>query len=94
MQGLQRLPQADDGADDLPDDLGDRDVTDSQPHPNTKLILVPTIPHICHEPHEYIRVSFFLAGVNFFRFHAKIWQFTVHFAVITQKIGNFLCILS
>ena len=42
MQGLQRLPQADDGADDLPDDLGDRDVTDSQPHPNTKLILVPT----------------------------------------------------
>ena len=25
------------------------------------------IPHICHEPHEYIRVKFFLAGVNVFR---------------------------
>ena len=37
--------------------------------------------------------KFFLAGVNFFRFNAKIWQFTVYFAVITQKIGNFLCIL-
>ena len=42
MQGLQRFPQADDGADDVPDGLGDRDVADSQPHPNTKLILVPT----------------------------------------------------
>ena len=30
----------------------------------------------------------------FFRFNAKIWQFTVYFAVITQKIGNLLCILS
>ena len=38
--------------------------------------------------------KFFLAGVNFYRFHAKNWQFTVYFAVITQKIGNFLCILS
>ena len=37
--------------------------------------------------------KFFLAGVNFFRFNAKIWQFTVYFAVITQKIGNLLCIL-
>ena len=52
------------------------------------------IPHICHKPHEYIRVNFFLAGVNFYRFNAKNWQFTVYFAVITQKIGNFLCILS
>ena len=38
--------------------------------------------------------KFFLARVNFFRFNAKIWQFTVYFAVITQKIGNLLCILS
>ena len=30
----------------------------------------------------------------FFRFNAKIWQFTVYFAVITQKIDNLLCILS
>ena len=52
------------------------------------------IPHICHEPHEYIRVKKFWAGVNLFRFNAKIWQFTVYFAVITQKIGNLLCILS
>ena len=37
--------------------------------------------------------KFFLAGVNFFRFNAKFWQFTVGFAVITQKIGNLLCIL-
>ena len=37
--------------------------------------------------------NFFLAGVNFFRFNAKIWQFTVYFAEITQKIGNLLCIL-
>ena len=36
----------------------------------------------------------FLAGVNFYRFNAKNWQFIVYFAVITQKIGNFLCILS
>ena len=46
-----------------------------------------TIPHICH-------CKFFLAGVNFYRFNAKNWQFTVCFAVITQKIGNLLCILS
>ena len=38
--------------------------------------------------------KFFLAGVNFYRFNAKNWQFTVYFAVTTQKIGNFLCILS
>ena len=38
--------------------------------------------------------KFFLAGVNFCRFNAKNWQFTVYFAVITQKIGNLLCILS
>ena len=38
--------------------------------------------------------KFFLGGVNFYRFNVKNWQFTVYFAVITQKIGNFLCILS
>ena len=38
--------------------------------------------------------KFFLAGVIFYRFNAKNWQFTVYFGVITQKIGNFLCILS
>ena len=35
-----------------------------------------------------------MPGVNFYRFNAKNWQFTVYFAVITQKIGNLLCILS
>ena len=39
-------------------------------------------------------ILFFLAGVNFYRFNAKNWQFTVYFGVITQKIGNFLCIMS
>ena len=38
--------------------------------------------------------KFCLAGVNFYRFYAKNWQFTVYFAVITQKNGNLLCILS
>ena len=38
--------------------------------------------------------KFVLAGVNFYRFNAKNWQFTVYFAAITQKIGNLLCILS
>ena len=38
--------------------------------------------------------KFFLAGVNFYRFNANNLQFTVYFAVITQKIGNFLCVLS
>ena len=52
------------------------------------------IPDICHGRHGHVRVNFFLAGVNFYRFNAKNWQFTVYFAVITQKIGNFLCILS
>ena len=45
------------------------------------------ILHICHESHENSRV-------NFYRFNAKNWQFTVYFAVITQKNGNLLCILS
>ena len=38
--------------------------------------------------------KFFLAGVNFYRFNANNLQFTVYFAVITQKIGILLCILS
>ena len=38
--------------------------------------------------------KFFLPGVKLYRFNAKNWQFTVCFAVITQKIGILLCILS
>merc|ERR1712016_179751 len=49
--------------------------------------------YLSRKPRE-ILCKFFLAGVNFYRFNAKNWQFTVYFAVITQKIGNFLCILS
>ena len=54
----------------------------------------PHIPHICHRRHGRRTCNFFLADVNFYRFNAKNWQFTVYFAVITQKIGNLLCILS
>ena len=49
--------------------------------------------YLSRKPREF-SWKFFLAGVNFYRFNAKNWQFTVYFAVITQKIGNFLCILS
>ena len=49
--------------------------------------------YLSRKPREFSS-KFFLAGVNFYRFNAKNWQFTVHFAVITQKIGNLLCILS
>ena len=35
------------------------------------------IPYICHGSHGYTRVNFFLAGVKFYRFNAKNWQFTV-----------------
>ena len=49
--------------------------------------------YLSRTPRIYL-CKFFLAGVNFHRFNAKNWQFTVYFAVITQKIGNFLCILS
>ena len=38
---------------------------------------IESIPHICHECHEYIRLNFFLAGVNFYRFNAKNWRFSV-----------------
>ena len=34
-------------------------------------------------------VLFFLTGANFYRFNAKNWQFTVYFAVITQKLWQF-----
>ena len=49
--------------------------------------------YLSRKPREF-SCKFFLACVNFYRFNAKNWQFTVYFAVITQKIGNFLCILS
>ena len=49
--------------------------------------------YLSRTPRIYL-CKFFLAGVNFYRFNPKNWQFTVYFAVITQKIGNFLCILS
>ena len=49
--------------------------------------------YLSRKPQEF-SCKFFLAGVIFYRFNAKNWQFTVYFAVITQKIGNFLCILS
>ena len=49
--------------------------------------------YLSREPWEF-SCKFFLSGVNFYRFNAKNWQFTVYFAVITQKIGNLLCILS
>ena len=57
-------------------------------------VSVTSIPDICHGRHGRRPCKFFLTGVNFYRFNAKNWQFTVYFAVITQKIGNLLCILS
>ena len=49
--------------------------------------------YLSRAPHIY-SCKFFLARVNFFffRFNAKIWQFTVYFAVMTLKIGNFVVI--
>ena len=35
------------------------------------------IPDICHEHHERRLCKNFLAGVNFYRFNAKNWQFTL-----------------
>ena len=49
--------------------------------------------YLSRTPRIYL-CKFFLASVNFYRFNAKNWQFTVYFAVITQKIGNSLFILS
>ena len=39
--------------------------------------LIIVIPHICHGRHRRRPCKFFLAGVIFFRFNAKNWQFTV-----------------
>ena len=36
-----------------------------------------SIPHICHGRHGLRPCKFFLAGVNFYRFNAKNWQFTL-----------------
>ena len=47
------------------------------------------IPHICHGRHGRRPCKFFWDGVNFYRFNAKNWQFTVYFAVITQKLAIF-----
>ena len=57
-------------------------------------MLQSTIPHICHRHHRRCLCKKKLPGVNFYRFNAKNWQFTVYFAIITQKMGNLLCILS
>ena len=35
------------------------------------------IPHICHGRHGRRPCKFFLAGVNFYRFNAKNWRFSV-----------------
>ena len=35
------------------------------------------IPHICHRRQGRRPCKFFLPGVNFYRFNAKNWQFTV-----------------
>ena len=37
--------------------------------------------YLSREPRVY-PCKFFLAGVNFYRFNAKNWQFTVYFVVI------------
>ena len=40
-------------------------------------VIATSIPHICHRRHGRRPCKLFLAGVNFFRFNAKNWQFTV-----------------
>ena len=42
------------------------------------------IPHICHRHHRRCLCKKKLPSVNFHRFNAKNWQFTV-------QIGNLLC---
>ena len=56
------------------------------------------IPHICHGRADGVRVNFFLAGVNFYRFNAKNWHFrqilrkkVAFFTDLTRKIGVFRC---
>ena len=39
--------------------------------------LLQDIPYICHGRHGWRPCKIFLAGVNFYRFNAKNWQFTV-----------------
>ena len=43
------------------------------------ILCVPdaTIPHICHRHHRRCLCKKELPGVNFYRFNAKNWQFTV-----------------
>ena len=41
------------------------------------IVIVKSIPHICHGRHRRRPCKFFLADVNFYRFNAKNWQFTV-----------------
>ena len=59
---------------------------------NNPAIMFGHTSYLSRTPQIY-SCKFFLAGVNLYRFNAN-WQFTVYFNVITQKIGNFLCILS
>ena len=40
-------------------------------------VITTHIPHICHGRHRRRPCKFFLPGVNFYRFNAKNWQFTV-----------------
>ena len=46
--------------------------------------------YLSRAPREY-PCKFLLAGVNFYRFNAKNWQFTVYFAIITQKLPCVFC---
>ena len=49
----------------------------------------PTHTFYLSQTPQTVSVQKKLPGVNFYRFNAKNWQFTVYFAVITQKIGIF-----
>ena len=44
---------------------------------STRSLVFQYIPDICHGRHGRRPCKFFLAGVNFYRFNAKNWQFTV-----------------
>ena len=46
-------------------------------HESKHFVVKRPIPHICHGRADGVRVKNFLAGVNFYRFNAKNWQFTV-----------------
>ena len=104
MMVLLSAPEDEDGDDDDDDDDDDdgvdfTDVTlvykDANQHKAHKIILSwPEHTSYLSRTHGRCPCKFFLPGVNFYRFNAKNWQFTVYFAVITQKIGNLLCSLS